>query len=127
MSVTTTFVDRVLHVVIGPFIIPYPSANTDYYIPPTSMIDFRPYTKAMIVVEADAAIDVYLQTSYDSDVSHAKDLSGYSIPAGSFSITARNSIAIDGGNAAMGYIRLRLRTGTTPPSSIIVWIEAKTP
>lgn len=126
MSITRTVIDRSLHILIGPLIIPNPSPNTDYYIPATGLLDFRAFNKIMIVVEANVAVDVFLQTSYNADPANAKDLQGYSIPAEAFSTTARNSIALDGGNSVISFARIRIRTGTTAPTSIVVWIEAKT-
>jgi len=108
-----------------------PSPNATFYIPDTthegiSYLDVRPFKKILIEVEADQPIGVRVQNTPSGNASDFKYLpSAFSIPSTSFDIESRNLITLDGAEACVGFIRLEIKTGSTAPSSIVVWIEVK--
>jgi len=107
-----------------------PTASTEYYIPDSAveghpLIDARSFKEISVQVDADQPVDVYIQNAPDGDVSNARDLAGYSIAAADFSTGSRNMINMDGGNSLLGWMRVRIVTGTTAPSSITVWVVAR--
>lgn len=116
-------------VMIFKFTYPSPPPSSQIYVPdPTlhgiSLVSARAFEKVNIMIEADQPVDVYVQNSPDGDAASAKDLAGYSISSADFDAERRNTIAIEGASALLGFIRLRIATGATAPTSITVWIAA---
>lgn len=107
-----------------------PPANSTFYMPSSDVegIDFfdvRALDKMLVEVDADQPITVEVENSPTGNVADARPLAGYMIPSTSFDTARRNTIAMDGADACVGFIRFRVTTGATAPSSIKIWIEAK--
>jgi hypothetical protein len=107
-----------------------PPANSTLFIPDSavegiSYLDVRPFKKILIEIDADQPIDISVQNTPSGDAADFRDLAGYYLPSTQFDVTKRNTIAIDGADACVGFIRLKITTGSTAPSAIVVWVETK--
>jgi len=105
-------------------------ANAELYIPDATVeeipyFDIRQFSRVVIEIDADQPISVDIQNTPSGDPADFRDLAGYSLPSASFLTDKRNVITIDGADAAIGFIRLKITTGTTAPSNIVVWVECK--
>jgi hypothetical protein len=121
---------RVAHVVVGPILRYSLPASSTIYIPDTSIegqafLDARSYDRILIEVEADAAVTVEVENSPTGRTDDSKPLAGYMIDASAFNTAKRNTIAMDGGSACTAYIRLKVTTGATAPTTLKIWVEAK--
>ena len=107
-----------------------PANSTTVYIPDSGndnadLIDVRNFSQIAVMIESDQAIGVYIQNSPDGSLANAKDLAGYEIPSGSFDTTKRNKLMFDAANSLLGYIRVRVETGASAPTSVKVWVIAR--
>jgi hypothetical protein len=123
-------VARVGYTAIGPFVRLTPPPNFTIYIPDPaiegiSFIDVRSLTRILIEVEADQPVSVEVENSPTGAVADSKQLARFRIDVASFDPARRNTIGLDGPDANVGFIRLRITTGPTAPSAIGVWVEAK--
>lgn len=118
------------YTVIGPLTRISPLPTSPFYIPApdfegVSFLDVRPFGKMLVEVEADQPITVELENSPTGLTGDAKALAGYMIDSAVFDTARRNTIAMDGADAAVGFIRLKITTGATAPTFIKVWVEVK--
>jgi len=103
--------------------IPTPSPNTDYYIPETGGFHVRAYPCLTWIIFAEGQpVDVEIQHSWDGKT--FRKLSGYEIVSADFNPDEDNTI-VDRGPLNLEYVRIKVRTGTTAPTSIRGDIKAK--
>jgi hypothetical protein len=121
---------RTTYTVTGPISYINPPADSMVYIPDVDIhdmdfIDVRTMNRILIEIDADEPITVELENSPTGDVEDSRPLAGYMLTSASFDTSRRNTIALDGAGACVGFIRLKTITGDPAPSEITVWIEAK--
>jgi len=121
---------RTTYTVTGPISYTSPPESSTIYIPDVDIhgmdfIDVRDLNKMLIEIDADQPITVEVENSPTGDIENSRPLAGYMLVSTLFDVSRRNTIALDGAGACVGFIRLKTITGEVAPSEINVWIEAK--
>lgn len=91
-----------------------PVANTTYYLPVSSYIDIKTFTKSVFTIYADASLSATVETSIDGGVTF-RELAGYKIDKDLFEVDKVNTIPV---NISLEYIRLKIITDSNAPSRI---------
>ena len=91
-----------------------PAASQTYY---TNSVAYSGADEIWVYVLADQPLDVVVEGSFDN--SNFYPIAGYSISSSEFQTNQLNNILV---NTKIPYVRVKLTTGSTAPSSINAWI-----